>query len=371
MIRLASLIETFETGFLARYQAQLLPSQRKALAAMKSCRTRHSPRMLAECPDCAHQTRVPHSCGHRSCPHCQQYERQQWLERQLRKQVPAEYFLLTFTLPAELRPLAWRHQRKLYDLMLRCSWDRVRTFSHNDRQLRGTPGAISVLPTHSRRLNFHPHVHRVMPAAAVDAKHRLWLTQHGKKKRRAYLFNHQALAKVFRARLLDAITREGLMLPKRCPEKWVADCKSVGSGEKALLYLGRYLYRGVIQEKDIIACENGQVTFRYQDGKTKQIETRTLPGAEFLWLLLQQVLPKGFRRTRNFGFLHPNSKRLIALLQYLLKFDPKGILAAIKPRPPLCGPCCGTPMRILKTRLPPSPPKRRSIPSGQVSEIPA
>ena len=371
MIRLSSLIETFEAAFLARYQDRLLPGHHKALGTMKHCRSRHSPRMLAECPDCEHQALVPHSCGHRNCPHCQQHESQQWLERQLRKQVPAEYFLLTFTLPAELRSLAWRHQRQLYALMLRCSWDTVRSFSHNDRQLRGVPGAISVLHTHSRRLNFHPHVHLVMPAAAVDAKHRLWRTKRGKKKKRAYLFNRQALAKVFRAKLLDAITREGLVLPKRYPGKWVVHCKSVGSGEKALLYLGRYLYRGVLQEKDIVACENGQVTFRYQDSKTKQIQTRTLPGAEFLWLLLQHVLPKGFRRTRNFGFLHPNSKRLITLLQYLLGFGPKGILDAVKPRPQLRCPCCGTPMRILKTRLPPSPSRRRIVPSGKVSETPA
>jgi hypothetical protein len=43
----------------------------------------------------------------------------------------------------------------------------------------------------------------------------------------------------------------------------VVDCKSVGSGEKALIYLGRYLYRGVIAEKDIVACDNAQVSFRY------------------------------------------------------------------------------------------------------------
>ncbi len=74
---------------------------------------------------------------------------------------------------------------------------------------------------------------------------------------------------------------------------------------------GRYLYRGVIQEKDIVACENAQVTFRYQNNKKKKMGFRTVPGEKFLWLILQHVLPKGFRRARNFGFLHPNSKRLI------------------------------------------------------------
>lgn len=169
----------------------------------------------------------------------------------------------------------------------------------------------------------------------------------------SYLFNHKALAKVFRAKLLEAITQAGLPLPLSYPETWVMDIRSVGTGEKALVYLGRYLYKGVIQEKDIIACENGQVTFRYRESETKKIKYRTLSGAKFLWLILQHVLPKGFRRTRNFGFLHPNSKRLIALLQYLLGFAPKQVIDFVKKRPPLTCPCCGAEMNIVRTRIPP------------------
>lgn len=356
MILLSSLIATFEAEFLAQYQERLLPGQRQALEAMKTCRTSLSPRMQAQCPACEHQVWVPHSCGHRHCPHCQHHESQQWLERQLKRQVPAEYFLLTFTLPAELRPLAWQQQRTLYDRMIRCVWETVRTFSHHDKQLQGTPGAIAVLHTHSRRLDYHPHVHRVMPAAAVDQAKRRWRTKRKSKKTgQPYLFNDQALAKVFRAKMLDALTREGLKLPARYPEKWVVDCQSVGSGEKALVYLGRYLYRGVIQEKDILSCEKGQVTFRYREAKTRQMETRTVSGAQFLWLILQHVLPKGFRRARQFGFLHPNSKRLIQLLQWLLKLDPNRALAWVKKRPNLKCPCCGAVMRIVQTRLPPLP----------------
>ena len=109
------------------------------------------------------------------------------------------------------------------------------------------------------------------------------------------------------------------------------DCNGVGSGEEVLLYLGRYLYRGVIQEKDIIACASGQVTFRYRNSKTKRIETRTVSCAKFLWLLLQHVLPKGFRRARNFGFMHPNSKQLIQLLHVLLRLEPSWISSMYNP----------------------------------------
>ncbi len=354
MMLFSSIIKKFETEFLVQYPGRILPSHRKALAAMKVCRTRLSPRMLAGCSECDHRMVVPHSCGHRNCPHCQANESQQWLERQLKKQVPADYFLVTFTLPGELRPLAWLNQRKLYSLMTQCCWETVRTFSENDPQLRGTPGAITVLHTHSRRLDFHPHVHLVMPAAAIDAMNKLWRTKTSKSKSKTgYLFNHKALAKVFRAKMLDAITKEGLVLPESYPQTWVVDCKSVGSGEKALIYLGRYLYRGVIQEQDIVAWKDGKVTFRYLDSKTKQVEYRTVAGAKFLWLMLQHVLPKGFRRARNFGFLHPNSKRLILLLQLLLRLDPNRALAWVKKRPQWVCSCCGAKMKILQTRLPP------------------
>ena len=189
-----------------------------------------------------------------------------------------------------------------------------------------------------------------MPAAALDGKHKQWRTKRRKAKA-GYLFNHKALAKVFRAKMLAAIEAAGLTLPRRYPEKWVVDCKSVGSGEKALIYLGRYLYRGVIAEKDIVACDNGQVSFRYRNAKTGKMERRTVSGAHFLWLVLQHVLPKGFRRARNFGFLHPNCKRLIALLHLLLKFDPGQAAAWFKKRAPILCTCCGAVMVIVKTRI--------------------
>ena len=65
--------------------------------------------------------------------------------------------------------------------------------------------------------------------------------------------------------MLAGISKEGLALPTKHPEKWVVNCKSVSSGAKALVYLGRYLYRGVIQEKDIVACKNGTLTLTQSD----------------------------------------------------------------------------------------------------------
>jgi hypothetical protein len=324
MIKLSSIIKRFGNKLQDKYQNKLLPSHRNALDAMKKCRTHLSLKMLAGCTECDEKIYVPHSCDHRNCPHCQNHESQQWLERQLKKQV--------------------------YAAMIQSRWDTLREFSENDKALKGTPGAIGVMHTHSRRLDFHPHVHVVIPAAVIEKKAQLWRTKTSENGK-PFLFKHKALAKVFRAKMLEAITAGGLTLPKKYPQEWVVDCKHVGSGEKALVYLGRYLYRGVLQEKDIMSVHNGEVTFRYQDSDTKKMALRTLPGEDFLWLLLRHILPRGFRRARNFGFLHPNSKRLIQVLQLICKLDWKRALGWMKKRRPMhCR--CGGVMEILKTRIP-------------------
>ena len=347
MIRLAAIIKHFEKDFIQKYQPRLLPSHYKALDAIKICRSTHSPKMLMQCEseDCSHQTLVPHSCGHRHCPHCQNHETQAWIERQLQKLVPAEYFMLTFTLPEQFRNLAWRNQRLVYGLLFDCVWETLKTFCLNDKKLGGIPGAVAVLHTNSRELNFHPHVHIVMPAATIDKSKRLWSKKTGK-----YLFNHKALAKVFRAKMLDAITGNGLKLPCDYPVKWVVDCLNVGKGEKALLYLGKYLYRGVIKEKDIVSFDNEKVTFRYKNSKTKKHQTKTVSAVDFLWLVLQHILPRGFRRARDFGFLHSNSKKLITILQWVFRINLQNYKC--KPRKRMICSCCGAFMKIIKTRLP-------------------
>ncbi|MBI1907649.1 MAG: transposase [Rhodocyclales bacterium] len=131
-------------------------------------------------------------------------------------------------------------------------------------------------------------------------------------------------------------------------------------GASALVYLGRYLYRGVIREADIFACDedgSGQVSFRYRDSQSGETKVRTQPGADFLHLLLQHVLPKGFRRARNYGFLHPNKKALIALLHWVLRIAARP--PPDKARPAFRCPCCGAPMRLLRWRLAPAAVRRR------------
>lgn len=348
MILLSTIINQFEDLFLAKYQSALLPEHRKALHAMKQCRKEHGPHMLAGCTNhnCGVHTYIPHSCGHRSCPHCQNHENWQWIENQMSKRLPTRYYLITFTLPEELRDLAYKNQRIIYSLMFDCVQDVLKTFAQNDKQLQGSAGFTAILHTNTRAGEFHPHIHVVMPGAGINKKTGLWRVKSSK-----YLFNHKALAKVFRAKLLEKIVDHDLQVPKNCPKKWVVDCKDVGNGDKALIYLGKYLYKGVIQEKDIVKCEDGMVTFKYLHAKSKEYRTRTVTGEYFLYLLMLHVLPKGFRRTRSYGFLHPCSKKLIKLLQLVLRIPAFKMFKKSKQRPPITCPVCGSIMRIIKTGI--------------------
>jgi hypothetical protein len=284
------------------------------------------------------------------------------LQRQLKALVPATYFLVTFTLPAQLRALAWAHQRVVYEALMRAAWGTIKTFSQNDKQLAGTPGALAVLHTHNRQLGFHPHVHVCLPAAALNARERLWRTKvklgktpgSQQSARGGYLFSHKALGKVFAAKVRAALADAGFTLPAGLPERWVVDCKAVGDGQAALRYLGRYLYRGVISERDILRCKDGMVTFRYRDAQSGKIATRTLPGADFVWLLLQHILPKGFVRARNFGFLHHNSRRSLRLLQVLhLRPSAAPPPTSTSPQRPVWRCACGGAMVMVRRRLHP------------------
>lgn len=347
MIVLSKIVKLFSEELHQRYGKLLFPGHKKALQAMRICRTEESPVFLVQCSSCKSQEILPHSCGHRSCPHCQHRDSQRWLERQREKLLPVEYFMVTFTLPAQLRRLVWRHQRVCYDMLLKLGWETLQSFGLNDPRLRGKIGAHAVLHTHMRSLGFHPHAHFIVPAGALSPDNRLW-----RKMRAKYLFREDKLATVFRAKWLHAMKKNGLKVRSTIPEDWIVDCTHVGVGDKALTYLGKYLYRGVLPEKNIISCEHGSVTFRYTK-QSGEVATRTLPGADFLLLLLQHVLPRGFRRSRTYGVLHANSKNLIRLLQLLFRCRLADLSHTAKN--PITCKRCGAQMEVVATRLPPIP----------------
>ena len=312
---LRTLIELGRPALLERHGHRITAHQRRALDAMARCHTGALGTTAMACRGCD-QLRFRHrACGHRSCPGCQHHATADWLARQRAKLVPADYFMVTFTLPAALRPLAYRHPKRVYDLLFRTALSTLRTFGLNHPDLEAELGATAILHTHTRRLDYHPHLHVVVPAAGIDRQ------RHWRRLKGGYLFNGKALAMVFRARFLQALRRADLVPPAELPTRWVVQCQRVGTGLPALKYLSRYLYRGVLAPKQIVAfdAETQQVTFRYQNSKTRTKALRTLDLADFLWRLLVHVLPSGYRRVRDYGFLHGNAKRTRTLVQVALR----------------------------------------------------
>jgi len=326
----------------------LLPGQRQALKAIEQCRTPACGEILVECPNCGRIEWKCHSCGTRNCPKCQNHEAAVWLRRQRAKLLPVIYFIVTFTLPESLRSLAWNHQRKIYDILFKSSSKALRELAANPRHLGGEIGMTGVLHTHSRRLEHHPHVHYVVPGGCLDRKKSLW-----KHSNTDFLVPVKALSRLFRGKFLHLLKENGFYFPADLYKTdWVAHCKVKGTGEKTLEYLSRYLYRGVISEKNILRDQNGKITFSYREYKTGKRKTRTLPGTQFLRLLLRHVLPKGFRRVRDYGFLHGNAKKTLTRIQCVL--NPKMSRFEKPERPCFICPKCGEPMVIRNCRVIPS-----------------
>lgn len=344
-MRIKDIIEEYRAAFEEKYSMELLPGQARALESMLRCRTPECGEMLVECPACGAAVLHPHSCGHRSCPRCQNHESTRWIARQNGKLLPVRYFLVTFTVPCELRSAAYHNQRTFFDALFRASSEALGELASDPRHLDGEIGMTGVLHTNSRRLDLHPHIHYIVPAGALDRRKKLW-----KRKGGGYLVPYKPLSRLFRGKLLSLLKERGIAFPGELHSmEWNIDFNDAGSGEHAVEYLARYLYRGVIGEKSIIGNEDGKVTFQYQDSDTKLMETRTLPGEDFLMLVLQHVLPKGFRRAREYGFLHGNASKTLKLLQLILHAE---VPFEEEPgRPVFKCPKCGRKMQIVACRI--------------------
>lgn len=339
-MKLNEILRQYETALREKYADRLLPSMFRAIHAWLCCKTEAAGSFKLQCTECKEEIMQPRSCGNRSCVQCQNHDTSRWLDRQFAKLLPVTYFMVTFTLPYELRSFAWNNQIVVYTILFDCAASTLKDFGLNPDNLGAEVGMTGVLHTHSRRLDFHPHCHFIVPGGGINWRRKQWINLKGK-----YLFNEFALAKVFRARCLEAFNKAQLPIPSGVPQKWVVHCKKVGHGKPALKYLSRYLYRGVINEKNIVSNENGYVTFKFTDSKTGKTQFRRLKGEDFCWLVLQHVLPKGFRRVRDYGFLHGNAKKKLHLVQLVLRVIIEKII--LRPRPVINCSHCQSPMNII------------------------
>ena len=286
----------------AAYQADhaLLPSQQRAIRDILNCRTEFFGGHVAQCDHCGHLRYAYHSCRNRHCPKCHGEQAEDWLERQRSLLLPVPHFLLTFTLPSELRTLAFAHQKDVYGALLRCAAQSVLKLTADPRWLGATPTVLAVLHTWTRAMLFHPHVHLLVSAGGLTADGQRWLPA----KNPAFLAPVRALSVIFRAKMRDALKADALLdeAPARVWRKpWVVHSQHAGSGAKVLEYLARYVFRVAITNSRIEAFERGQVTFRYRDNRTQQLRHVCVPAEEFIQRFLHHVLPRGFPKVRHYG----------------------------------------------------------------------
>ncbi len=291
MVTLADIWREHGDAYQQQFGSQMLPSHKRAMQAIVQCRTAALGGHLYQCEACDHQEFRYHSCRNRHCPQCQGDKGQQWLVRQQERLLPVPYFMLTFTLPAALRPLARSQQKLFYNLLFRTSAKATQQLAQDPRFLGGTIGMVGVLHSWGRNLSYHPHVHYLIPAGAWDGQ--VW--RYGRHKR--FLLPVKALSILYRAKFRDALKKEDCFsqIPASVwSQAWVVHCQPVGSGQRALKYLAPYIFRVAISNQRLIQMSDGFVTFRYRPSGSQQQKLCTLSAHEFIRRFLQHVLPKGF-----------------------------------------------------------------------------
>lgn len=353
MPALAEVVREHGDAYLQHYGTEVLPSHVRALRAIAACRTSALGGHLAKCEACAREHLLYHSCRHRACPRCGHDRAETWQKKQQELLLPTRYFHVVFTLPSELRRIVRTHQKALLDVLFRAAFDSLAVLCKDSHHLGGQIGALAVLHTWTRTLEWHPHVHMLVPGGALAADGQTWLRVPGRKK--AFLVPVKALSALFRGRFLHLARKAlaGVEFPAIPWEKrWVVYCKpTVQGADKVLQYLGRYVQRTAITDTAIIKSENGAVTFRYKCSADGQRKMMTLPAYEFLRRFLQHVPPRGFHRVRAFGLLHPKRRLELRRLQLLLGAKlPENQKAENVLRKTLSCPHCRTgELRILRT----------------------
>jgi Putative transposase/Transposase zinc-binding domain len=319
VIELADIFRRYGEDYLTRFGDAVLPSHRRAIRDIIDCRTPALGGQVYTCDHCGHPHYVYHSCRNRSCPKCHATDTAHWLAQRRAELLAVPYFHVVFTVPQELRPVARRHQKVIYGLMMKAAAASLIQLAANPRYVGGLIGVTAVLHTWTRTLTYHPHVHCLVPGGGVSPEGS-WLAA-----RPNFLVPVKALSKIFRAKLRDRLAET---LPDEKPpaslwkRDWVVYCKPVIQTPAQLLdYLGRYVHRIAITNRRIISADKGQVSFRYQPTDQTAWRTLTLPAQEFIRRFLQHVLPAGTHKVRYYGLASPARRPLLRRVQVALLAD--------------------------------------------------
>jgi len=352
-VRLAEILTTHWPAYRAKFGRLIPDEQPAAVHALRRCRTSALGGQLYRC-DCGKEHFAYHSCNHRACPRCGRDDASAWLAKQRTRLLPVPYFLVTLTVPAELREPIRAARKRWYGALLKESAGALQDLAADPKHLGAELGLTALLQTWTRDLRYHPHVHLLVPGGGLTADGLRWV----RVKDAAFLVPQVKLAARFKGRLKAWLQAKQPELFAAVPEKvwwrkWVADVQPVGSGEAALKYLANYLCRPPLHENQLEPWDAQRVTYRYRANGGKQ-EQCTVSGEEFVRRVLQHVLPRGFPRVRHYGWRGAAAQAKWERILALLDWKPPIFVKPAPLPPPKC-PGCGRAMVWIGTlaRKPP------------------
>ena len=176
MLELAEIFRRYGPAYRTKFADRMLPSHLAAMAAIAQCRPDALGGHLSPCAACGARESRAHSWKNRHGPQCQHDAATRWLAQQRTLLLPVPYFLVTFTLPEALRPVARAHQHCLSNLLLQTSAAALQALTLDPYYLGGPIGMVGVLHTWTRDLASHPHVHYRVPGGPVPSKCAVALT---------------------------------------------------------------------------------------------------------------------------------------------------------------------------------------------------
>jgi hypothetical protein len=347
---MADIIRFAGQSFLQRSQRWINWQHQKILLAITRCRTAALGGHRDRCFDCGYTAISYNSCRNRHCPKCQGNARQRWLQARERELLPTPYVHVVFTLPRELAPLALQNKQVMYNLLFQASAETLLEIARDPRHLGAEIGFFSVLHTWNQRLQHHPHIHCVLASGGLAPDHSRWIFSH-----RSFFLPVKVLSRVFRGKFVAGLRiafRQGKLqfhghlipLAESRPfaswlrllfrHDWIVYAKRpFGGPEHALRYLGNYTHRVAISNHRLVALSDGDVTFRWRDSAhANKKRLMTLSVDEFLRRFLLHLLPRGFVRIRNFGFLANRQRaQLLPLCFGLLQASESVSVASVSP----------------------------------------
>src|SRR5437867_7491055 len=330
MIEVADILRLHGPAY--RQAHRLLPSQQKVLEELVRCRTAACGGQLYRCDHCGQEHYSYHSCRNRHCPKCHREQTERWLIHQRARLLPCAYYLLTFTLPAGLRSLCYGQQKALYGLLLHSAAAALQKLAWDPRYVGGRLATLAVLHTWTRALLYHPHVHLLVSAGGLSRDGQQWVAARNP----AFLVPCFALGKIFRGKFRSGLKKLGWLnqVPAAVWKKnWVVHSQHAGQGQKVLEYLARYVFRVAITNNRIEGFQDAQVTFRYRDNRTQQIQRVRLCAEEVIRRFFLHVLPRGFVKVRSYGLFSAHGAYQLEQARSLLALESSDAQPAASPLP--------------------------------------